>query len=39
MLSRKLTFAEAEQSPEFRVFTKQRLRQIRQPIWQMAHVM
>lgn len=39
MLSRKLTFAEAEQAPEFRVVAKQRLRQIRQPIWnQMAHV-
>lgn len=40
MLGRRLTFAEAEQSPEFRVVAKQRLRQIRQPIWnQMAHVL
>ncbi len=39
MLGRRLTFAEAEQSPEFRVVAKQRLRQIKQPIWnQMAHV-
>jgi hypothetical protein len=39
MLSRRLTFAEAEQSPAFRVVARQRLRQIRQPIWnQMAHV-
>jgi hypothetical protein len=40
MLGRRLTFAEVEQSPEFRVVAKQRLRQIRQPIWnQMAHVL
>jgi hypothetical protein len=40
MLSRGMTFAEADGSPEFYTMTKQRLRQIQRPIWgQLAAVL
>ena len=40
MLARGLTFAEADQSPEFRLVAKQRLRAIKRPIWdQLAAVL
>jgi hypothetical protein len=32
MLSRRITFAEADQSPELRIVARQRLRQVWQPI-------
>jgi hypothetical protein len=40
MLSRGMTFAEADQSPEFYTMAKQRLRQVQRPIWdQLATVL
>src|SRR5205823_2105807 len=34
MLSKGMTFAEADKSPEFYTMTKQRLRQVQRPIWE-----
>ena len=33
MLSRRMTFAEADESSEFRMVARQRLRQVKRPIW------